>query len=840
MKQYSRLSESIYPLNYNLFFEPDLENFTFKGKVEIEIKILKPASRIILHSSELKIKSAKIFNNSKELIPRIKTEEKNETLTLMLSNNINNHAVIEIEFQGVLNDKLAGFYRSKYSHKRKEKYLATTQFEAPYARKAFPCFDEPEKKATFALSLLIPKNLKAISNMQIISEIQQNNKKLIKFEKTPLMSTYLLYIGVGEFEFIEDKLNDTLIRVATIPGKSKEGKFALDLAKKFLKYFQDYSRIPYPLPKLDLIAIPDFNAGAMENWGAITFREILLLFDSKKTSLPVKKRIAEVIAHELWHQWSGNLVTMKWWDDLWLNESFATYMAYKAVDNYFPEWKMWEDFVSDSTGGAMDADMLRTTHPIAVKVSSPNEIEEIFDAISYGKGGSVLRMIESYLSPQIFREGINNYLKKYAYKNAKASDLWNSLAKISKSPIKQIMESWITQAGYPIIELKQKGANLTLTQKRFNSEKDQIWKIPLTIKTNKKIIKTLLTKKTQMIKLQDVEWFKLNSNQEGLYRVKYTKEQLEKLKPLISEDKLSPFDKWGIQNDIFNLSLINEIYITEYLDFIKSYSSESNAFVLEDIYANINKTHKIFYEEKSLQTIWPKFRSYMQTPFQKALEKLSWNPNKKEPHNASLLRPLAISYLAFAENEVIIKEGFRKFQQFLESPYSLHPDIKGSVLSIIGRNGTEREYNKILQVYLKTNDIEEKIKLLASLYKSKNPALIKKSLDLSLSKNVRLQDMRTVFSIINSNPDARPILLNWIRQNWNKLEEFKKANFVFISLLEALITSYTGKEKEKEIRKFLKTKDIGFKKTIANSFEIMQLNTKFLESNKKVLENYFS
>ncbi len=675
--------------------------------------------------------------------------------------------------------------------------------------------------------------------MPIISETSQNNKKLIKFEKTPLMSTYLLYIGVGEFEFIQDKLNNTLIRIATIPGKSKQGRFALDLARKFLKYFENYSKIPYPLPKLDLIAIPDFNAGAMENWGAITFREILLLFDPKKTSLPVKKRIAEVIAHELWHQWSGNLVTMKWWDDLWLNESFATYMAYKAVDNYFPEWKMWEDFVSDSTGGAMDADMLKTTHPIAVKVSSPNEIEEIFDAISYGKGGSVLRMIESYLSPKLFREGVSNYLKKYSYKNAEASDLWNSLAKISKSPIKQIMESWITQAGYPIIELKQKGANLTLTQKRFNSEKNQIWKIPLTIKTNKKVIKTLLTKKTQIIKLQDTELFKINNEQEGFYRVKYAKEQLERLKSLISEEKLSPFDRWGIQNDIFNLSLIREMQVSEYLDFIKYYKNESNAFVLEDIYANVNKTYKIFYEERFMRAIWPKFRLHMQTPFQKALENLSWNPKKKEPHNASLLRPLAISYLAFAENERIIKEGFRKFQQFLESPNSLHPDIKGAVLSIIGRNGNENEYNKILQVYLKTNDIEEKIKLLASLYRSKNPILIKKSLDLALSKHVRLQDLRTVFSIINSNPNARPILLNWIRQNWNKLKEFKKANFVFISLLEALITLYIGKEKEKEIREFLKREDMGFKKTIANSFEIMQINTKFLESNKKVLEDYF-
>ena len=407
----SQLSDSISPIYYDLLFEPDLANFTFKGTTKIKIKLKKPSSQITLNSSELKIKNAKIIHNNKTHNAKIGVNEKEETLSLKTSEPISKEATIEIEFEGILNDKLSGFYRSKYMQNEKEKYLATTQFEAPYARQAFPCFDQPDKKAVFSVSLLIQKDLKAISNMPIVSETKKENKKLVKFEETPQMSTYLLYMGVGDFEFIESKLRDIKIRIVTLPGKSKEGKFALELTKKFLSYFEKYSKIPYPLPKLDMIAIPDFNAGAMENWGAITFREILLLFNPEKTSLPVKKRIAEVIAHELWHQWSGNLVTMKWWNDLWLNESFATYMAYKAVDNYFPEWHMWEDFVSDSTGGAMDADMLKTTHPIAVKVSSPNEIEEIFDEISYGKGGSVLRMIESYLGEETFRTGVSNYLK---------------------------------------------------------------------------------------------------------------------------------------------------------------------------------------------------------------------------------------------------------------------------------------------------------------------------------------------------------------------------------------------------------------------------------------------
>ncbi len=841
-KEY-KLPESISPENYDLFIEPNLKSFRFKGEVKISLNIKKPTSKIILNSSELKITEAKVKHNNQTIKPKIKLNEKNETLTLELNRQINNSAIIEIKFQGVLNDKLYGFYRSKYLHKGKEKYLATTQFEAPYARKAFPCFDQPDKKAAFSLTLKIPKNLKAISNMPIESHKNLSSEKIIKFQKTPKMSTYLLYIGVGEFEFIESKLNKTKIRIAATPGKSNEGKFALELTKKFLKYFENFSKVPYPLPKLDLIAIPDFAAGAMENWGAITFRELLLLFNPKKTSLKVKKRIAEVIAHELWHQWSGNLVTMKWWDDLWLNESFATYMAYKAVDYYFPEWEMWNDFIAGETTHGLSDDSLKTTHPIAVKVNTPNEIEEIFDAISYAKGGSVLRMIESYLSPKVFQGGISNYLKKYKYKNAQASDLWNELSKVSNAPIKSIMESWIKQPGYPLIEVKQINNTLTLTQKKFNSKtKDKtLWQIPITIKTNNSLIKTLITKKTQTLALpKNTEWFKINSEQEGFYRVKYQKENLEKLKILISQKKLSAIDRNNIQNDLFALSLFSELPLHICLNFIKSYSNETSSFVLEDIYSNIHEIYFIFSQSQEWGKIWDKYKSHIKEPFQKNFEMLGWKINKNENHNSSLLRPLAINYLSFAEDQEIINSGTSYFKALQKNPDSVHPDIRGAIYTLTARNGNENIYNSLLKIYAKTKSPEEKVKILSALYKFKDTNILKKALDFSLSKKVRIQDLRTVFGNINTNPKIRQIYFKWVKTNWSKLNDYKKVHFVFMSFLESFITLYADKQKEKEIKNFLKNKKTGYEKTKANAFEIMQINTKWFENNKNVLEDYFT
>lgn len=820
-----RLPNTVTPKHYDLYFEPNLKTFKYDASTNISLEIKKPTRQIVLNARDLKIKKVKLSQGKNIQTPKnIKLDKKSETLTLVFNKSLKpGKADLFIDFQGIHNDELSGFYRSMYKDKNgKEKYLVTSQMEAPYARQAFPCFDEPALKATFSVSMKIPKALKAISNMPIQNSKTLKDSTLVVFQKTPVMSTYLLYLGVGDFEFLTGKLGKTKIRIVTLPGKSKQGKLALKFTKQFLQYFEKYSGIRYPLPKLDMLAIPDFSAGAMENWGAITYREILLLYDPKETSTAIKKRIAEVIAHELWHQWSGNLVTMEWWDDLWLNESFATYMAYKAMDHYYPDWKMWEDFVNNETSGALEADSLKSTHPIAVRVNSANEIEEIFDAISYGKGGSVLRMIDSYIGEKNFQRGVSQYLKKYKYKNAEANDLWNELSKHSKEPIKPVLESWISQPGHPILKIKD-NSKIVLSQKPFSylpNKNKRLWKIPLTVLTEKGEIRKLITKDTTLENNND--WYKININQQGFYRTHYSKNSLEKLKPLILSKKLSTFDRWGIQHDLFNLTISDDVKIKDYLEFLETYKNEDSYFVLSDIFINLHYINRRF----------PKSRvnTLLKETFQNNLKRLSWNVKKGESQDESLLRALCINYLSFAKDKDIIEKGKHMFN----SQNTIHPDLKGTIYALVARSGGEKEYRVLEQMYIKSNSPEDKMKLLSSLYRFNSPKLLKKALDFSLTSHVRTQNLRGVFAGSEANPQAEKVIFPWMKKHWSTLAKYEKTHFVFMGLLNALITPHVGKQMKTELKKFLNSKKVQFKKTQANAFERLDINTRWIQNNKKL------
>ncbi|MEM5797482.1 MAG: M1 family metallopeptidase [Candidatus Aenigmatarchaeota archaeon] len=833
-----RLPENVRPINYKLFFEVDLKKFKFSGKEIIYLNILKPTSKIILNARDLEIKNAFLSYDKKSIKTKVRLENEKELLKLTFNKYIKGQVKLYLEFIGKLTDSLVGFYRSKYFLNKRKKFLATTQFEAPYARRCFPCFDEPQYKSTFNVTIKIDKNLKAISNMPIKEEHIERNKKIVKFYRTPRMSTYLLYIGVGDFEFLEDKLGKTTIRIVTTPGKRNQGRFALELTKKFLSYFQEYSGIAYPLPKLDMIALPDFAAGAMENWGAITFREIYLLFDPKMTSTTIKKRIAMIIAHELWHMWSGDLVTMKWWNDLWLNESFATFMAYKAVDHFFPEWNMWEDFINDETERAFTDDCLKSTHPIEVEVKNPNQIEEIFDAISYSKGGSILRMLEGYMGEELFRKGVSKYLSDNKYGNATSEDLWNSLSKVSDKPIKKIAESWIKQPGYPLVESELKDGKLILKQKRFVPDyiDNKQWYIPLIIKTNDKLLVELLDKPKKELPLGSSEWFKINYGQIGFYRVKYPDENLSKLKFLISSKTLPPLDRWGIQNDLFELSVNGDVDLDKYLDFVRTFYNEDNYLVLRDIYQNIRNIYFVYSQEQFWNSIWSKLKNYHKETFQKILERLGWEPKKDESQKDTLLRELAIRYLAFIEDAEVLRKGKEKFEYYLKTR-KLHPDVKSPIFYMMAANGDEKIYKTLLELYLKTKSPEEKRILLIALSQFKNPEILKKFLNFSLSQKVRTQDLVIVFSSVASNPRSRTVLLPWLKKNWKKIKTYEKSGKLFVNLLEAFIAAHVGKENE--IKQFFAFHPVKYKMTLERAFEKLHRISSWAERNKEVLIRYF-
>ena len=453
------LPANVKPSKYCMTLRPDLETFTFVGEQTVDIDIAVPTARIKLNAAELEITDVVLRHNGSSIpVHSLSLNEDTETVTLDFGQTLaQGPAQLNMKFTGILNDRLVGFYRSEYQDTDGQtKYLATTQFEATDARRAFPCWDEPAQKAVFDVTLVFNDTLQAVSNTPIVEEsIPAPGMKSVRFAETPIMSTYLLAFVVGDLVSVEaPAAGGTKVGVWTTRGKENQAGFALDTSVKLLGYFNEYFGIPYPLPKLDHIAIPDFAAGAMENWGCVTYRETALLVDPENSSAGTRQRVAEVVAHEMAHMWFGDLVTMEWWDDLWLNESFASWMGTKAVDWLFPDWEMWTQFVNMDTNRALSLDGLKNSHPIEQEVKNPAEVSQLFDAISYSKGGSVLRMLETFLTPDVFQKGLYRYLKSNEYGNARTQDLWSALEEESGMPVTSIMDSWVKQTGYPVLQIE--------------------------------------------------------------------------------------------------------------------------------------------------------------------------------------------------------------------------------------------------------------------------------------------------------------------------------------------------------------------------------------------------
>lgn len=458
IKKATRLSVDVLPVRYAIHLHTDFETLLFSGEETIEINLKSDQKEILIHSVGLDILKALIKQGKTTQEVKVSFDEKNETLILRPTNILKKGKIyLTLNFKGVLSESLAGFYKSTYQEGGKTKIIATTQFEATDARRAFPCFDEPNKKAVFDVALSIPKGKTAISNTLSVSKISHSKTHdTVHFSSTPIMSTYLLAFIIGDFEFVEEKTKRGVkVRVYTTIGKKSQAAFALQCAVRSIDFYEQYFDIKYPLDCLDMIAIPDFASGAMENWGAVTYRETALLYDENNSSLTVKQYIAIVVAHELAHQWFGNLVTMDWWTDLWLNEGFASYMEYLCVDKLFPEWQMWEQFVAGDLGNALSLDALSNTHAVEIEVHHPDDIDEVFDAISYEKGASIIRMLAEYIGQDNFQKGIQHYLKKHAYKNTVTVDLWKSFEKVSKMPVAKIMGAWTSEPGHPVVNVKQ-------------------------------------------------------------------------------------------------------------------------------------------------------------------------------------------------------------------------------------------------------------------------------------------------------------------------------------------------------------------------------------------------
>jgi len=828
------------PINYKLTFEPDLKKFTFDGLESISINCKKSVNIITMNCAELKIKSCIVKSGKKIIKSTPKINEKTEELQIKLGEKIRGLCTVDLEFKGILNDRLLGFYRSKYQQNGKTKYLATTQFEAADARRAFPCWDEPEAKATFEISIIADNKFTAISNMPIKTKKKIGNKITYNFQKTPLVSTYLIYLGVGEFEYLTGKAGKIQIRVVTTKGNTSKGKFSLELGKKLLTSYEKYFGIKFPLPKLDLIAVPDFAAGAMENWGAITFRETILLYDPKTSSTRTKQFIAEVISHEIAHMWFGNLVTMKWWNDLWLNESFATFMATKFVDKFYPEWDLWNQFVEDAMNVAMGLDSLKTTHPIDVKVNSPAEIREIFDAISYDKGGCVLRMLENYVGEPNFQKGLKKYLSDFKYKNAKGQDLWDAIGKASGMPVTAMINTWLKQPGFPLVEINQDDNNLKIKQKRYLLESDKkftkgLWSIPLSLGLEKETSKTLFSKKSMSIKLpKNTIGFVANYGRKGFYRVKYDEGILLDLKMLVDTKRIPPIDRWAIQNDLFSLCVSGDEKVRNYLDFSDAYFDEDSYLASVNVAHNLASLYFRTFDEKFVEEI----RSYAINYFRKILSNLGWEPQKSDKHTDALLRTFTISVLGKMNDDTVTDDAIRKYQKFLKSPSSLSPDLIETICSIAAWNGNSKTFAELKKLYTNAKTMEEKLRFLGAMCGFQDTKLLIKTLNFSQTSEVRSQNMQLPIMKIAGNPYGEKVLWPWLKKNWKNINKKVGHGNPLFNRIVASIAGVADDSMEKEIKVFFKNNPTpGTERTQSQTLERIRINSKFLRTMRKEFKN---
>ncbi len=815
------LGKNVIPTRYTLEFRPNLSTFKFNGNEEIEVNVRKKTNSITLNSSELKIKSASVESIGTIQIARVEIDAKNECITLRLKKPVSDKAKLRIDFSGINNNKLHGFYKSRYLDGKTKRYLLTTQFEPADARKCFPCFDEPAMKAYFKVAIVAGKDFDCISNTPVESvEAVGKSAKRVNFRETLKMSTYLIYLGVGNFEYLSGRLGKIKITVNATKGKMNLLSLPFDYSKKFVKFFEAYFNIKYPLPKLDLIAIPDFAEAAMENWGAITFRETDLL-GTKNSSLRARQRIAEVIAHEIAHQWFGDLVTMEWWDDLWLNESFATFMSYKAIAEKFPHWVIGEQLfpeILDSMTKALNADQLRATHPISTKVNNPKEISAIFDNISYDKGGSLLYMIEDYTGRETFREGLHAYLKKHSYQNATQDDLWRAIDSVAKKhkgkeSVGHVASYWINTKGYLVVYVEKTKDGVKLTQRKFLISSDGSlghWPVPVHYATSRgKEGMVLLSSPSHEIKLklEDGEYIKLNREQKGFYRVWYEKELLSSIGNAIKDKKIGSIDAWGVENDLFIFARSGKIAVKEYLSFVSKYCSHADYPVNENILSHLNWFYLMLYDTK----LAPAIEEMLIHNSHVILDKIGMKTKRNEKSTDTLLRGEALANLGFVGDEEIVAQAKQMFGDFLKNKTPIDSDLKSAVLSTVARNGDDKTFEKIKELYLKEHNPEDKIRFLVALGLFPSKKLAGAALRFTLSQDVRYQDAYMIPVTVTSNPVCGRLIWDWTRSNWKLLRQRYPPSTTMLKLFVQNLGLQNGARERRDIASFFSGKEAATK-----------------------------
>ena len=835
-----KLPKEVVPTDYSIRIFPNIEKLTFRGTETVKLSVREPVRQLVLNALELEISEAS-FDGKPLSKSAINIDKKRELLILALPSESAKGRIrggelaagdhtLALSFSGKINQQGQGLFYMRYQEQGSpsaagKKIMLGTQFEATDARRFFPCWDEPTFRARFQLTAFVPENWLAVSNMPVQSEKKIAGGKEVRFAETPPISSYLNVFVAGELDLIESRSGTTQIRVITTKGKAELGRYALDATAQILQYYNDYFGVPYPLPKLDQIALPGGFGGAMENWGGITYYEPGLLFDPKNSSAETKQNIYEVLAHEMAHQWFGDLVTMAWWDNLWLNEGFASWMGSKCTAYFNPQWEVWlrrelprdpSRRVGIAKEAAMEGDARSTTHPIQQPIATETEANSAFDDITYKKGQSFLRMLESFLGEDVFRDGIRRYIAAHKYSNSTTADLWNALSEASEKPIGEIAAGWTEQPGFPVVKVKREAdGKVQLTQERFTVHFKNAppleWKIPLTysvvgllpveaLAQAGEAVGTLLMT-TKIASLQNIPLdraFKLNLHGAGNYRVEYDGPTWKLL--LEALPKLNVEDHVNLLSDAWALVQADRAPIALYFGLVEKLPASTELAEREQIINVLDFVNRLLVGNPQRE----KFQRYARSLLRPTFETLGWEPKEGEVAAATNLRASLINALGDLNDPEIVAGCRERFQKYLVNPALLAPDLRPSVLAVVGHYADEKTWSKLHELGLKTTSIEEKQNYYSALAESIDAKLLEKTLAIALTDE--LPTSRAIFLVPAVARDSGHPDIAW---------EFAKANMkTLLAKTDAtgenryapsLFTFFSDDSRADELKKYAKT-----------------------------------
>ena len=757
-----RLPRTVIPSHYEITIEPDLDAATFSGSVVIDVDVEESVTEIVLNAIELDIESASITVGDTVMAPQVSLDEEQQRLTLSLDDTLPvGPATISIEFTGILNDKLHGFYRSTYTAADgSTRTIATTQFEATDARRAFPCWDEPDLKATYGVHLVIDSDLLAVANAAEVARTEMPNGKVeVSFATTMKMSTYLVAFIVGELEATDPvDVDGTPLRIVVPPGNLHLTGFALEMGAHALAYFSEYYDIAYPGDKLDMVAIPDFSFGAMENLGCITYRESLLLLDEATATTEEKTLISDVISHEIAHMWFGDLVTMKWWNGIWLNEAFATFAEIKCVDAFEPEWNRWLSF-SASRAASQQTDALAATRPIEIEVASPEEANAMFDVLTYEKGSSVLRMLEQYVGEEAFRAGITRYLKAHAYGNTQTTDLWAALEAESGEPVGEIMDTWIFQGGYPRISVTRSGDDVVLTQEPFRllGDGDGSWKVPVLYRTSVGDGKVLVADGPVVI--PDAGSIVVNAGGEGFYRVSYDTE----LWPTILDDlaSLAPIERFSVVSDAVANLLRGDLSGADYLSLVAALVDEDDKDVWSVALSGITELDRVIASEDRTD-----LQDFVVGLVSRKASELGWTVTDGESDRTRAMRGLLFKALGNLGDD---DETIDTARSLYGAGGDLDAEIADAALSIVAAHGDGATFDELMERSNTAANPQLRVKYLRAATQVPDVTAAERYFHMVLDGTVRSQDSFWILARLLGNRDAGDRIWELMMQHWDAM-----------------------------------------------------------------------